>query len=141
MFENRDEETNVILSGLFMTIGITPLFEGFRYIKDAVKRYKEYKGMMGALCESIAQRYGTVRGRVERDIRFAIQCAHIKGSLTNLNEVLDINYIKENECVSNKALVSLIAEYVDNEHFRYNVICRNVKCLNYILVQRQKRIV
>ena len=134
---DKEIETDTILTGLFMKIGISPALDGFKYLKEAVKQYKEHKGIMGKLCEAIAKKYGTIQRRVERDLRFAIQYASNNGSLTNLNEILNNDCVKENGCLCSKEFVALIAEYMDNDYLKYNVICKNVKSLNYILQTRR----
>ena len=120
-----------------MRIGISPALGGFGYLKEAIKQYKGHNGIMGELCETIAKKHGTIRKRVERDLRFAIQCAHNNGSLTNLNEILNNDCVKENGCLCCKEFVALIAEYMNNDYLKYNVICKNVKSLNYILQTRR----
>ncbi len=135
--DDKEIESDTILTGLFMRIGISPALGGFGYLKEAIKQYKGHNGIMGELCETIAKKHGTIRKRVERDLRFAIQCAHNNGSLTNLNEILNNDCVKENGCLCCKEFVALIAEYMNNDYLKYNVICKNVKSLNYILQTRR----
>ena len=68
-----------IVSNTLKDLGISPALHGFAYIRDAIKMALEQPYIIHSMTKQvypkIAARYSTTSTRVERCMRFAIECA------------------------------------------------------------------
>ena len=122
-------DDGTIVSALFMEIGMNPSLQGFDYLKNAVLVYKKNKGAMKSICKEVAEKNNVAVVKVERSIRFAVNYVQDQGNLKRLNGILGIEYVKQGITISTKEFIALIAEFVNNDYFRNEILIKNLKNL------------
>ena len=122
-------DDGTIVSALFMEIGLRPSLQGFDYLKDAVLVYKKNNGAMKSICKEVAEKNNVAVVKVERSIRFAVNYVQDQGNLKRLNGILGIEYVKQGITISTKEFIALIAEFVNNDYFRNEILIKNLKNL------------
>lgn len=122
-------DDGTIVSALFMGIGMNPSLQGFDYLKDAVLVYKKNNGAMKSICKEVAEKNNVAVVKVERSIRFAVNYVQDQDNLKRLNGILGIEYVKQGITISTKEFIALIAEFVNNDYFRNEILIKNLKNL------------
>lgn len=122
-------DDGTIVSALFMEIGLRPSLQGFDYLKDAVLVYKKNNGAMKSICTEVAEKNNVAVTKVERSIRFAVNYIQDQRSLKRLNDILEIEYIRPGVSISTKEFIALIAEFINNNYFRNEILIKNLNNL------------
>ena len=98
------------------TMPMTVKLKGYHYVKDAILKVIEDKSLANAVTKelypSIAKKYNTTAGAVEKAIRTAIELTWDCGNIETLNKLFGNS--SKNLCVkpSNAKFIAEIAEYV-----------------------------
>lgn len=79
------ENIEDVISEIFLEIGVPEHILGYRYSEFAIRIATENPDIINAItCElypTVAEHYGTTASRVERAIRYGIECAWDRGDL------------------------------------------------------------
>lgn len=114
------------LATIFISIGIPSNTKGFWMLIPAVKvaaKHPEYFQMITKkLYPEIAKLCDSTPSIVERDIRHALNLAHQKGSLQNLNRIFGAKLVSPNKKPTNSEFISIIAEQMMLEGYFEDII-------------------
>ncbi len=117
-----DETSDLILSRLFVAIGIVPSRIGFTLLKDAVAVYCLGEKRLRTIQSTLASRHGISVSAVERDIRAIIETAAYRNQLYKLNSLLGVDMLNKGEPIPAKEFIALVSECLFDPRFRKKLL-------------------
>lgn len=112
------------IMGVIQRIGLPPGSKGYHYSQYAIKRLVEDRSLMEQittkLYPEIAEKYGSTVGRVERNIRHAIETAWNKGDLEYIQQLFGYTVDEEKGKPTNAAFLATVVNYIQLSMYRVN---------------------
>ncbi|MDD6237486.1 MAG: sporulation transcription factor Spo0A [Clostridiales bacterium] len=114
--EISNKQIEAFTAKVLRAMPMTVKLKGYHYVKDAILRVAEDQGLANAVTKelypSIAKKYNTTAGAVEKAIRTAIELTWDCGNIETLNKLFGND--SSNLCAkpSNAKFIAEIAEYV-----------------------------
>ena len=111
-----NKQIEAFTAKVLRTMPMTVKLKGYHYVKDAILKVIEDKSLANAVTKelypSIAKKYNTTAGAVEKAMRTAIELTWDCGNIETLNKLFGNS--SKNLCVkpSNAKFIAEIAEYV-----------------------------
>lgn len=104
------------IMGVIQRIGMPPGSKGYHYSQHAIKRLIEDPSLLEQitikLYPEIAEKYGSTVGRVERNIRHAIEAAWNRGDLEYIQQLFGYTVDEEKGKPTNAAFFATVANYI-----------------------------
>ena len=104
---------------IFLSVGISAHLQGYHYLKESVKIVMKDPSAINSVTKkiypSVASKFETTAGRVERGIRHALEVSYAKGKIIQLNKIFGIEVLTQNEKPTNSEFVALLADKLSLE--------------------------
>lgn len=102
------------ITSLFLSIGIPAHIKGYHFLREAIKLAVVQPQVMDRITKelypTIACKFSTMPGKVERAIRHAIDVVWTRGKVENLNHAFGIQIYNGRNRPTNSEFVALIAD-------------------------------
>ena len=104
---------------IFLSVGISAHLQGYQYLKESIKLVMKDPSSINSVTKKIyptvAEKFDTTAGRVERGIRHALEVSYAKGKMIYLNKIFGIEVLIQNEKPTNSEFVALLADKLSLE--------------------------
>ena len=111
---NRENLLNKRLTNILLILGIPANVKGYFQLREAIKlviHKPEYASKVTTdLYPKLAEDFNTTPTKVERTIRHSIEVAFNKGTISNIDKVLEIDAFPNNWKPTNSELIALLAD-------------------------------
>lgn len=110
----KNKQLEERISNIFITVGIPAHIKGYQFLREAIKMAIDNPEIINSITKklypSIAERFDTSSGKVERAIRHAIEVAWNRGKIENINNLFGIRVYTNNEKPTNGEFIALVAD-------------------------------
>lgn len=110
-------KVNEMICRDFFQLGLTPELLGFKYLREAVLMVLDepktlHNGITKIIYPEIAKRNNTTASRVERAMRYAIECTFLKKDAKVLEDYFGGTFDAEKGKLTNGAFIAVVAEHI-----------------------------
>ena len=106
---------------ILLTAGITANIKGYYFLREAIHSVIRNPELISSITKRLypylAKHFDTTPSKVERSMRHAIEAAWLRGTLKNINTLLDVKVYEQSYRPSNSEFIALVATILsENEN-------------------------